>query len=93
MRGRERQEERHPVGLLTMEQALARWGDRIGEGTDGEQAPLLEYAAIAFGYTYRSPAVLDAPDATVWVVPPDELHAQPNRDLVDVLQTSMASAN
>ena len=28
-------DERRPVGLLTMGQALARWGSRIGEGTDG----------------------------------------------------------
>ena len=31
-------DERRPVGLLTMEQALARWGSRIGEGADEETA-------------------------------------------------------
>ena len=36
-----------------MDQALARWGSRVGEGSDGEGQPLLDYAAVAFGYRYR----------------------------------------
>jgi putative polyketide hydroxylase len=57
-------DERHPVGLLTMGQALARWGTRVGEGADGAGEPLLDYATIAFGYRYRSAAVLgQAPGA------------------------------
>ena len=53
-------DERRPVGLLTMEQALARWGSRVGEGAEEQSAPLLDYAAIAFGYRYRSAAIIGA---------------------------------
>ena len=45
-----------------MEQALARWGSRVGEGAEEETAPLLDYAAVAFGYRYQSAAVLGAPE-------------------------------
>ncbi len=54
-------DERRPVGLLTMEQALARWGSRVGEGADEETVPLMDYAAVAFGYRYQSAAVIGAP--------------------------------
>ena len=70
-------DERRPVGLLTMEQALARWGSRIGEGADGETVPLLDYAAITFGYRYRSAAVLGAPEDARAVSPINELNGQP----------------
>lgn len=70
------QAERHPVGLLTMQQALARWGDRIGEETAGEQAALLDYSAIAFGYRYRSGAVLGAADDASPVILASELAGQ-----------------
>jgi hypothetical protein len=68
--------ERHPVGLLTMEQALARWGTRVGVGHDGAEARLLDYAAIAFGYRYQSAAAIDA-DGDRPVVLPAELSGQP----------------
>src|SRR5215204_754201 len=55
-------DERRPVGLLTMEQALARWGSRVGEGADEASAALQDYASIAFGYWYRSTAVLGVPE-------------------------------
>src|SRR5918993_65241 len=70
-------EERRPVGLLTMEQALARWGSRIGEGADGETVPLLDYAAVTFGYRYRSSAVLGAPEDARAAFPGTELNGQP----------------
>ncbi|MGH2617202.1 MAG: FAD-dependent monooxygenase [Thermomicrobiales bacterium] len=70
-------EERRPVGLLTMGQALARWGSRVGEGSDGEGEPLLDYAAIAFGYRYRSAAVVGAADDERAALMPSELTAQP----------------
>jgi hypothetical protein len=68
--------ERHPVGLLTMEQALARWGTRVGAGRDGAEARLLDYAAIVFGYRYQSAAAIDA-DGDRPVVLPAELSGQP----------------
>jgi putative polyketide hydroxylase len=70
-------EERHPVGHLTMQQALARWGTRVGEGTEGGQVPLLDWRAIAFGYRYRSAAVLDGADDGALVLPPAQLRGQP----------------
>ncbi len=70
-------DERQPVGLLTMGQALARWGSRIGEGSDHEGASLLDYTAIAFGYRYRSDAVLGFPDDDRPVLKPSELTGQP----------------
>ena len=71
------QEERHPVGMLTMQQALARWGARVGEKTEGEQAPLLDWRAIAFGYRYRSGAVLGATEGAHPVFQPAALRGQP----------------
>jgi putative polyketide hydroxylase len=70
-------DERQPVGLLTMGQALARWGSRVGEGTEGEQTPLLEYATIAFGYRYHSSAVAGAAGKDGPVVAAVELAGQP----------------
>jgi len=57
-------DERRPVGLLTMEQALARWGSRVGEG-------------VAFGYRYQSAAVLGAPADPRPALPINELTGQP----------------
>jgi putative polyketide hydroxylase len=54
LRGRAR-----PVASLTMGQALARWQARSGVG-EVAAAPLLDYAAVAMGYRYRSAAVLGA---------------------------------
>ena len=70
-------DERRPVGLLTMEQALARWGSRIGEGADEEMAPLMDYASVAFGYRYQSAAVLGAPVDPRPALPITELTGQP----------------
>jgi putative polyketide hydroxylase len=70
-------DERQPVGLFTMEQALARWGSRVGEGSAGEGMPLLDYGTVAFGYRYRSAAVLDAPRDDRPAFPPAELRGQP----------------
>jgi putative polyketide hydroxylase len=68
--------ERHPVGLLTMRQALARFGARMGP--DGAQGPPpLDYSAIAFGYQYRSTAVLGAPDDGAPPLPASRLAGQP----------------
>jgi putative polyketide hydroxylase len=67
------QDERRPVGLLTMQQALARFGTRM---TSQQSDPLIPYSALVFGYGYRSSAVVGAEqDATP--LPPRELTAQP----------------
>jgi putative polyketide hydroxylase len=68
--------ERHPVGLFTMEQALARFGARMAPGDGGPGPAPLDYQAIAFGYQYRSSAVLGAPDDGA-PLPPDQLTGQP----------------
>jgi putative polyketide hydroxylase len=70
-------DERRPVGLLTMEQALARWGSRVGEGVDEETVPLMDYAAITIGYRYQSAAVLGAPEDLRPALPITELTGQP----------------
>ncbi|GAA4482640.1 FAD-dependent oxidoreductase [Actinoallomurus oryzae] len=48
--------ERRPVGALTLTQAQAHAGGRMGLG-DGRPAELVETDAIVFGYGYRSAAV------------------------------------
>jgi len=70
-------DERHPVGALTMGQALARWQTRVGHGTGPAAEPLLDYAAVAFGYRYRSGAVLDAPADLPPALPLSRLRGQP----------------
>ena len=70
-------DERRPVGLLTMEQALARWGSRVGEGAEEQSAPLLDYAAIAFGYRYRSAAIIGAAEDERPALMPADLTGQP----------------
>ena len=70
-------DERRPVGLLTMEQALARWGSRVGEGAFSSTAPLMDYAAVAFGYCYQSAVVLGAPVDPRPALPITELTGQP----------------
>jgi putative polyketide hydroxylase len=69
--------ERHPVGLFTMEQALARFGARMAPGDGGPGPAPLDYQAIAFGYQYRSSAVLGAPDDGAPPLLPDQLTGQP----------------
>jgi putative polyketide hydroxylase len=69
-------DERRPVGLLTMGQALARWGSRIGEGTDDAGEPLMDYAEIAFGYRYQSAALGVTADAGP-TVPVSQLSGEP----------------
>jgi putative polyketide hydroxylase len=66
-------DERHPTGLLTMQQALARFGSRMGQGAE---VPLLDYRAVAMGYQYRSSAVLGASE-DVSPLLPAELTGQP----------------
>jgi putative polyketide hydroxylase len=70
-------DERRPVGLLTMEQALARWGSRVGEGAEEHTRALLDYAAVAFGYLYQSAAVIGAPADVRPALPIAELTGQP----------------
>ena len=66
--------ERHPIGAFTMRQALARFGARMGySGTD---EPLVDYAAVAYGYQYRSTAVIGAEKDTSPLAPA-ELRGQP----------------
>jgi putative polyketide hydroxylase len=66
-------DERHPTGLLTMQQAFARFGSRMGPGAE---VPLLDYGAVAMGYQYRSSAVLGASE-DISPLPPEELAGQP----------------
>jgi putative polyketide hydroxylase len=70
-------DERRPVGLLTMEQALARWGSRVGEGAEEQTTTLLDYAVVAFGYRYQSAAVLGASADARPALPVTELTGQP----------------
>jgi putative polyketide hydroxylase len=68
--------ERHAVGMLTMQQALARWQARIGVGSAGDGVALVDYGSLTFGYRYRSVAVLGAP-ADGLTLKPAELAGQP----------------
>jgi putative polyketide hydroxylase len=67
-------DERHPIGLLTMQQALARFSSRMGQGAD---IPLIDYGAITIGYQYRSSCVLEAAPDDINPLPPKELRGQP----------------
>ncbi|HEV8167354.1 MAG TPA: FAD-dependent monooxygenase [Actinomycetota bacterium] len=69
--------ERHPVGLFTMQQALARFGARMAPGDGGQGPAPLDYQAIAFGYQYRSQAVVGALDDGAPPLPPEQLTGQP----------------
>ncbi|MFI6348449.1 FAD-dependent monooxygenase [Streptomyces sp. NPDC050560] len=64
--------ERRPYGRLAMEQALARFGDRMSDGARGE---LLPYSAVTTGFRYASAAVPGSHPADP--VPAVELAAQP----------------
>jgi putative polyketide hydroxylase len=57
--------ERHAVGLLTMQQALARWQARIGVGSDHDGEALIDYGSLAFGYRYHSSAVVGSGDGDI----------------------------
>ena len=65
--------ERHPIGLLTMQQAFARFGSRMGRGAE---VPLIDYGAVTMGYRYRSSAVLGASE-DISPMPPKELAGEP----------------
>jgi len=65
-------DERRPVGLLTMTQALARFGDRMGPGAE---TPLLDHAAVSMGYRYQSAAILDPVEGDP--VTPAKLRGEP----------------
>ncbi|MBV9944391.1 MAG: FAD-dependent monooxygenase [Solirubrobacterales bacterium] len=56
-------EERRPIGELTVEQAYARYVTRVAPylGTDGMQ-PLVDDFAMEIGYRYNSPAVVLEPE-------------------------------
>jgi putative polyketide hydroxylase len=66
-------DERHPIGLLTMQQAYARFGSRMGQGAE---VPLIDYGAVTMGYRYRSSAVLGASEDMSPLLP-KELAGQP----------------
>jgi putative polyketide hydroxylase len=69
-------DERHRVGRLVMEQALARFQFRMAQGGGGQGPPLIDHAAVALGYQYRSAAVLGGADDTT-PVPPGRLAGAP----------------
>lgn len=78
-------EERHPTGMLTMGQAMARFGTRMGP-EDGPQ--VLDYGAVAMGYQYRSPAISAAAAGTdLPPLPPAELAGQPGTRAPHVVVT------
>ncbi|MGH2733363.1 MAG: FAD-dependent oxidoreductase [Actinomycetota bacterium] len=70
-------DERHPIGLHTMGQALARWQARIGTLSATEPQPLVDYSAVTFGHQYRSSAVLGAPSDDAPLLLPQELTGRP----------------
>ena len=51
---------------MTMGQALARFGTRMGPG---EAPEVIDYGAVAMGYRYHSTAVLGGDDATTPLLP------------------------
>jgi putative polyketide hydroxylase len=61
--------ERRPVGRLTMEQALARFGARMGPDAGPR---IIEYGAVAMGYRYAP-----AEDGDTEPMPPRELSGEP----------------
>jgi len=65
--------ERRPTGLMTMGQALARFGTRMHPG---EAPEIIEYGSVALGYQYRSSAVLGAAPAAD-PLPLGELRGRP----------------
>ncbi|XVQ11359.1 FAD-dependent oxidoreductase [Spirillospora sp. CA-255316] len=65
--------ERRPVGALTMEQALARFGTRMGP-VDGPE--VIDYGAVSMGYRYDSAAIVGADGGTAPVLPA-ELDGRP----------------
>jgi putative polyketide hydroxylase len=67
--------ERHPVGLLTMGQALARGQARMGLGEGAAVPEVLSYDTVTLGYRYRSSAVIGAEDAEP--LPAGALSGQP----------------
>jgi putative polyketide hydroxylase len=69
-------DERHQVGRLVLEQALARFEFRMAQGGGGQAVPLIDHAAVALGYRYRSSAVLGA-SAETTPVPPARLAGAP----------------
>jgi putative polyketide hydroxylase len=69
-------DERHQVGRLVLEQALARFQFRMAQGGGGQAVPLIDHAAVALGYRYRSSAVLGA-SAETTPVPPARLAGAP----------------
>lgn len=60
-------DERHAVGLLTMRQALARFGARMIPGVSDD--PIIEHSALVFGYQYRSAAIAGGAADTAPVSP------------------------
>lgn len=65
--------ERRPYGVLAMQQALARFGDRMAGGA---QIDLIDYAAVTVGFQYRSAAVVGGAEETD-PLPPSRLRGQP----------------
>jgi putative polyketide hydroxylase len=59
-------DERHPIGLLTMQQAFARFGSRMGQGAE---VPLIDSGAVTIGYRYHSSAILGASEDTSPLLP------------------------
>jgi 2-polyprenyl-6-methoxyphenol hydroxylase-like FAD-dependent oxidoreductase len=72
-------EERRPVGELTIDQAYGRYATRVvpERGTQNVK-PIVDDLTIEIGYRYRSSAIVDdSPADTPLVQHPDELRGRP----------------
>jgi putative polyketide hydroxylase len=68
--------ERRPIGTLTLGQAMARFGSRMGPQTGPE---IIDYGAVSMGYRYPTgdDSGADRPDGGTSTVVPRELRGQP----------------
>ncbi|MEW2353642.1 FAD-dependent oxidoreductase [Spirillospora sp. NPDC029432] len=60
--------ERRPAGAMTMEQAMARFGARMGPGAGPE---IIDYGAVSMGYRYDSAAVVGGDPDPAPMLPAD----------------------
>ena len=81
---------RHAKGMIEREPALSRRAKIFG-GVGHRSIQLRDDEASVYKVLSADADTKHGGNSHLVVI--DELHAQPNRDLVDVLQTSLASAN
>jgi putative polyketide hydroxylase len=78
--------ERHPVGELTVQQAMAQMAERLRTLRNHDLPPIAPHAAVDLGYQYRSKAVPGALDSSgdAPLLTPDELRGRPGTRAPDV---------